>query len=124
MSAIEELREKLDELGIEWDVMPHPDIADHSVTYKSNGIHWLVIENLSGNMLSITNYKEKLSVEQVIAATLGCGECKLPETRIDHGSIEYRGVTEWRRCSACGTEVLAYPVHFCPNCGRRVVSDG
>ena len=47
--------------------------------------------------------------------------CKLPKTRIDHGSIEYNGVTEWRRCSVCGEEVLAYPANYCPNCGRKVV---
>lgn len=47
--------------------------------------------------------------------------CKLPETRIDHGSIEYNGTTEWRRCSGCGAEVLAYPARYCPKCGAKVV---
>lgn len=51
------------------------------------------------------------------------GKCRLPKTRIDHGRIEYNGVTEWRKCSACCAEVLAYPAHFCPNCGRRVVDE-
>lgn len=46
--------------------------------------------------------------------------CTLPETRVDNGCIEYNGVTEWRKCSACGEEVLAYPAHHCPNCGARV----
>ena len=47
--------------------------------------------------------------------------CSLPETRIDHGSIEYNGTTSWRLCSECGEEVLAYPATFCPNCGAKVV---
>ena len=47
--------------------------------------------------------------------------CALPETRIDHGSIEYNGVTSWRKCSSCGDEVLAYPPRYCPHCGAKVV---
>lgn len=46
--------------------------------------------------------------------------CRLPETYIDHGSIEYNGTTSWRLCSACGAEVLADPANYCPNCGRKV----
>lgn len=62
------------------------------------------------------------AIESAITATLGAGTCRLPETRIDHGSIQYNGTTSWRLCSACGAEVLADPANFCPNCGRRVES--
>ena len=58
---------------------------------------------------------------RAVEATLGRGTCRLPKTRIDHGSIEYNGTTEWRRCSACGGEVLAYPPRYCPSCGAKVI---
>ena len=47
--------------------------------------------------------------------------CRMPETSIDHGHIESNGVTEWRKCSECGEEILAWPAHYCPNCGAKVV---
>ena len=118
MTTTDELRSLLDELGIEW-IETAPDETRWFSTVLNGNVS---ARRVNDKLVIFTGYK-LITPEQAIAATLGYGECKLPETRIDHGSIEYSGVTEWRRCSACGTDVLAYPVHFCPNCGRRVMGD-
>ena len=49
-----------------------------------------------------------------IIATRGCEESELQETCDDYVHIG------WCRCSACGGGLPAYPVEFCPNCGRKV----
>ncbi len=125
MSAIDELRRLLDERGVKWIEGKAPD-----TTAWSDGSHVARADGYEGQLL----VEMVMTPEQAIAATLGNdgvertkngvderGKCKLPETSIDHGSIEYNGITEWRRCSACGAEVLAYPAHFCPRCGAEVV---
>lgn len=71
MTAIEELRKKLDELGIDWDVSRQARFTDHSVIYESNGIKWIVLESPYSGMLTISNFKDELSLGQVIRATIG-----------------------------------------------------
>lgn len=121
MSATEELRRMLDERGVEWvdtgnGSMLIPAQAATNVAWDVN--IWPSGKDM-GDCLWMHN-RHPLTPEQAIATTLGQGTCTLPETCVDHGSIEYNGVTEWRECSACGEEVLAYPANFCPSCGRRV----
>ena len=59
--------------------------------------------------------------EQAIAATLGAGTCKNMDSDTD---------AEWFTCSECNTELRvhepfdAFSIHYCPNCGRKVVDDG
>lgn len=114
-SATDELRRMLDERGVEWWEGWDKDLTCYD---GANGVRYIADVTL-GEMF----FRSMLPVTpaQAVEATLGRGTCKLPETRVDHGSIEYNGVTEWRRCSVCGEEVLACPANFCPNCGREVV---
>lgn len=110
MTATDRLRALLDERGMEYETDDHMGFSE---------TRWgcaCAFQLAPGAGLVMA-----VSPEQAVEATLGREDCKLPETRIDHGSIEYNGVTEWRRCSACGAEVLAYPAHYCPSCGRKVV---
>lgn len=45
--------------------------------------------------------------------------CEL--TRVEDCSGLVQGTTQWRTCSRCGIEVLAYPATYCPCCGAKVV---
>ena len=120
-SATERLRELLNERGVKYETEDRPTIR-----YTEWG-DWVFAEPLDAKPHTLGAQCELMRIpatpEQAVAATLGSGTCTLPETRVDHGSIEYNGVTEWRKCSACGEEVLSYPAHYCPNCGRKVVGD-
>ena len=149
MSATDELRRMLDERGVEyktkdrpsadhadWEAWMHGDGHQPSGAVRRETLWGQPTDVASGKSIPhVYHYRatemgdrlfleaQLVTPEQAIAATLGHGTCTLPETRVDHGSIEYNGVTEWRKCSACGEEVLAYPTHFCPNCGRKVVDE-
>lgn len=101
MTAIEKLREKLDELGIEWDVSRQSEFTNHSVIYESNGIKWIVFESPYSRTFILSSYKDDLSLEQVIHATIGdeptstCGD-----ERVD----------ELLPCPFCGGESLTISV--------------
>jgi hypothetical protein len=117
MTATERLRQLLDERGVEW--WEDAFSSEHRTVFDGkDGVRYCVHQ--LGSSLFISSVLS-VTPEQAVEATLGRGTCRIPETRIDHGSIEYNGMTAWRRCSACGAEVLASPPHYCPNCGRRVV---
>lgn len=118
-TATDRLRELLDERGVEWKAHGY---ENHTWWSNNENVGWHA-ENRPCVRGLYVKVEAVLTPEQAIAATLGSGMCTLPETRVDHGSIEYNGVTEWRKCSACGEEILAYPAHFCPNCGRKVVDE-
>lgn len=47
--------------------------------------------------------------------------CKLTKVKDCSGLVQ--GVTQWRLCSRCGIEVLAYPATYCPCCGAKVVME-
>lgn len=127
MSATDELRKLLDERGVEWKSEDCLGI-DGKVVYRytcwGDGGSCYYCEPFGaepGTLAATCDFSAiGVTPEQAIAATLGAGTCRLPETRIDHGSIEYNGTTSWRLCSACGAEVLADPANYCPNCGRKV----
>lgn len=101
MTAIKELRQRLDELGIEWDVSRQATFTDYSVVYESNGIKWIVLEHPYSGMFSISNYRDELSLEQVIRATIG------GETTRTYG---YEGVDKLLPCPFCGGESLTISV--------------
>lgn len=123
MSATDEQRRLLDELRkLACDINEN-EIRSHSVITLNQGRYNMQFRlDMNHDWLNAW-HAELERILQAIDATLGPRTCKLPETRIDHGQIEYNGVTEWRKCSACGAEILAYPAHFCPNCGRKVVAE-
>ena len=101
MTPIEELREKLDELGIEWDVSRQSEFTKHSVIYESNGIKWIVLENPYSGMFSISNFSGELSLEQVICSTIG-GE--------QTSTYDDERVDKLLPCPFCGGESLTISV--------------
>lgn len=117
-SATETIRSMLNERGVEW-TEPNNKARSHTTYWTAGFLRCIAVEFNDG-MVSIASSSDDITPEQAIEATLGKGECELPTTCIDHGHIEYNGVTDWRKCSGCGREILAYPANFCPNCGRSV----
>ena len=49
--------------------------------------------------------------EQAIAATVGCGTCRMV----------YNDLSNLSRCTACGWRMEGVPMYYCPRCGRKVV---
>jgi len=119
MSATDELRRMLDEHGVKW-TKPKSATEFMQTTFLCGGWGIEVLERNIGLCVTVTNVFD--TPEQVIAATLGAGECEMDA----HGN-----------CTACGEFVaksLEY-VHtfdggyeakpcrahnYCPNCGRKV----
>lgn len=58
-------------------------------------------------------WSEWLTPAQVIAATLGTETCHMI----------YNELADISRCESCGWRANGKPTNFCPNCGRRVVSE-
>ena len=116
-SATEELRRLLDERGVEWIGTSFSTPAKGHPTNTSLGEEHheaTFIEYDDGNVLSLFG----LTPEQAVDATLGRGECANMDEETD---------AEWFTCSECNTELRvhepfsAFSIHFCPNCGRKVV---
>lgn len=121
MTATDELRRMLDERGVEW--MPSVWSAKDETFYKVGEVGFLATELSSGRMkVSVEGYP---TPEQAIEATLGRGTCH----DVGKGWM-------WR-CSECKCRLdidrdylptmwvdgMADVPRFCPNCGRRVVSE-
>lgn len=121
MTATDKLRRLLDERGVEWDELVGHPVVVGTEWHDRYGCPCTALEHADDVPDGMLSVQANLTPEQAIEATLGGGECELPTTCIDHGHIEYNGVAEWRKCSGCGREILAYPANFCPNCGRKVV---
>ena len=116
MTATDELRRLLDERGMKWWPMRNNGYyEDRDTEFVANGKKHTAHE--WGDGFAVYN----LTTEQVIAATLGSGTC--------HDVHELpRNTTFWPsphfRCSECGAvHVSMEYVVFCPNCGRKVVSE-
>ena len=114
MTATDELRRLLDERGVEW--MPSVWSAKDETFYKVGDVGYLATEMSSGKMkVCIEGY---LTPAQTIAATLGRGTCMNMDGETD---------AEWFTCSECNTELRvhepfdAFSIHYCPNCGRKVI---
>ena len=120
MTATDELRRMLDERGVEWKAFkPNPWVDTTS---------WDI--NLSDPRRELEagyyEYEDGVTLmrfwnatpEQAINATLGSGTCVNMDGETD---------AEWFTCSECNTELRvhepfdAFSIHYCPNCGKRVV---
>ena len=115
MIATEELRRLLDESGVEWKPGDSRIFRD-SITYWIVGkIRWSAIEGNDGLVLNNIEL-DRLTPEQVIAATLGPGECEM----------EYvSDFLSWH-CKACGHLDMAPRdprPRYCKWCGRKVVDE-
>lgn len=115
-SATEELRRLLDERGVEWHhtsgSLGIPYTWWHSPTMGEVD----ATEGADGKLYMVLNLD--LTPEQAIEATLGRGTCANMDEETD---------AEWFTCSECNTELRvhepfsAFSIHFCPNCGAKVV---
>jgi len=71
-SATDELRELLDERGVEWRKTPHysSESQDNETVFEGNGIEWYANDHLNGR-LGLRTARYEVTPEQAVAATLG-----------------------------------------------------
>lgn len=124
MTATERVCELLDERGVE-----HGALNSIVTTWTGGVCSWIAIEDKDG--LAIAVYRDYLTPEQAIAATLG--SCSRPCNCTNGGRTDgtckncASGYDDFS-CSECGYQHNSEHGdgdgerwHFCPNCGRRVV---
>lgn len=129
MIATDRLIAMLDERGVEY-------VIDHEYGEKyppEQRVTWSV--DLAGEDMTVTardycisrddsgewdyyldlGFHEVFTPEQAIAATLGRGTCRMETDD---------SCQNWNSCSECGADYYTdQPINFCPNCGRKVVSE-
>ena len=115
MTPIEELKNGLDELGVEYDTYDLPN-GEHGLSWiDGSNIEWEAVqqgENFRIHALQL------VTAEQAIAATVGAGTCELINAADDLG----KGTSSCM-CSKCGYTALDDwwdEFSHCPNCGRRI----
>lgn len=121
MTATEDLRRMLDELGVEYRGY-QPNQFDETTVWDlgRRGARYEVFASFEefdndGTLLSFWN----CTPAQAVRATCGRGTCR-------NVHEPPRDATFWSvphfECSECGaTHVSIEYVYYCPNCGRRVV---
>lgn len=106
----DELRARLDELGVEYDTYDLPN-GEHGVSWiDGNGIEWETVqrgENFEIHALQL------VTPEQAIAATVGAETCK----RVYHPNR----ITKTCTCSNCGYGASDERWAYCPKCGHKYV---
>ena len=131
MTATDELRRMLDERGVEW-TNPNSCLRDEMTSWVANGFDYDAFEVPDGTLVLTAAHQDDLTPEQAIEATLGllteqatkdsekdsdgCGECRNTEQLLLAWSFT---------CSECGVHSITEGERFnyCPNCGRKVVSE-
>jgi hypothetical protein len=134
MTATDELRRLLDEREVEWK--EHRHVMPGSMAIQRETLWGQPTDVASGKPIPhVYHYRatemgdgrlfleaQLITPAQAIAVTLGAGTC--------HNVHEPpKGTTFWPsphfKCSECGaTHVSMEYVFYCPNCGRKVVSNG
>lgn len=135
MTATDELRRMLDERGV-----GHEDTANTTVWEGSDGARHMASHVYPRGSTRPSDERLVLmcnaTPEQAVAVTLGRGECRNESKVMDeHGQARFA-------CSECGawidSRMLWNPeyrngespwvndckLNFCPNCGRKVVTNG
>ena len=129
MTATEELRRMLDERAVEWWAEDDPEEPAYYFVTKwfANGCEQTYEEIPAIRSRSLKAYC--VAPEQAIAATLGDTDA----TGERHGVAGtchdmYTDDDEWFACSECNAELRVHEpfgvigsIHYCPNCGRKVV---
>jgi len=122
MIPTDEIRAKLDELGIAWVA-----ISESATEYTQEGILYRAYETRGGLQVAILT---PVTPEQAIAATVGAGTCHLEECEhereIPHDLPDCDGgwYTEVTHdCDECGYENADPNIRFCGGCGRKVVTE-
>ena len=119
MTITEELRARLDELGVEYTSAEDAGGTQH--VWWSDGEKEVCAIDRGRMNDELAVYH--LTPEQAIAATVGAGTCHMKLLENMHTSA-YQDVYE---CDECGEQVLretymgeSEPPKFCPECGRKV----
>lgn len=125
MTSTDELRAKLDELGIEHRSRSY-GYKDHVWWEGGDGVGWHA-ENRQSIDGSYVKVDAVLTPEQAVAATVGAGTCK---GEIDTDYFECKLTTF--KCHSCGWSGIVDDGYagysfgdtdmprYCPNCGRRI----
>jgi len=118
VTATDELRRLLDERGVEHFDGCESTLWGYEQTSESTGAYRYSADEISGGFVNVWLYR--LTPEQAVEATLGRGTCRNASDAADEGYFE---------CSACGASCSVEwesggwdAPRFCPNCGRRVVT--
>ena len=95
MTATEELRQLLDERGVEWRRTPHysSESMDNETVFCGIGIEWMASDHLNGR-LGLRALKYEVTPEQAVEATLGRGTLASMPDQISHPS-HYGEVEPW-----------------------------
>lgn len=120
MTATERLRALLDERGVEWWQSANTLGCVFTRWYSPLfGDEVCAMENGEEGLVLFDHY---LTPEQAIEATMGRGTCKYDFVpNIGNGFLNACGL----KCSCCGREQMSMDApKFCPNCGRKVVTNG
>ena len=107
----EELRAKLDELGVEWET-GEDSHGDEEIWWRSPVLDEWVCATL-GEELGTVQLEHPMDItpEQAIAATVGAGTCHIIEDE-DTGYL---------MCSECGAiHPDEYTMYYCWCCGRKI----
>ena len=120
-TATERLRALLDERGVEWEDM---SIRPYACTSwrDPDGEPCTALEGADDIPDGKLSAQALLTPEQAIAATLGSGTCELVNAAEDLGDG-----TSSCMCFECGYTALDDwwdEFNYCPNCGRKVVTNG
>lgn len=118
MTATEELRALLDAKGAEWwplgSDMTECVVDDMRIKYRQVGRGLIVSTCTEGTV----------TPAQAVEATLGRGTCQVETTE------NWLPAERYHRCKECGAFFAVLdashdiPPRYCPNCGRKVVTDG
>ena len=109
MTLTDELCVRLNELGIEYTT--YDTIANEAVIWTGSVCNWIALPSEYG--LAVAVYKDYLTPEQAIAATVGAGTCK----RVYHPNR----ITKTCTCSNCGYGASDERWAYCPKCGHKYV---
>lgn len=111
MTATDELRARLDALGIDWDFGPS---GPYSTAFRASGMELSFVDWEHGLLCSTI-----FTPAQAIEATLGRGECRPVEEYLDMHSDLTATV-----CSNCRVAIDDLEdCNYCPNCGCKVVDE-
>ena len=129
MTETDELRRLLDERGVIWGNVRNDGSESKYLTewqFDGNQGRAVATEWAVGSGLSMEIRRYHLTTEQAIAATLGAGTCRMEPVK-DYPVGECAIYSFGCVCSACSSffeYTRGRNWHFCPNCGRKVVTDG
>ena len=139
-----ELREKLTEHGVDYEVKDLSNIKFfHDTRWNANGVHWCYTEFVGATTcLTMCNEWKDCTPEQAIAATLGKQTWRNSydwqaiadevSAELESGTCEWlypQGPSGWlgfAECSKCGYRVYEGTIDerewtCCPHCGAKAV---